>query len=128
MRLLLDTCAFLWMIGDAAKLSPRAREALEDGDNTLVLNQVSAWEIQIKAQSGKLALEGDPEWIVREGIDLHGVVYERLADEAIWHLAKLPDYHRDPFDRLLIASALTGGLKMVTPDRKISRYSLAVVW
>lgn len=128
MKLLLDTCTFLWMIAHEEKLSPPAREALEDGGNTLVLNQVSAWEIQIKYQTGKLKLKDCPEILIRDGLKLHGVDYEPLADEAIWHLGKLPEHHKDPFDRMLVASALTCGMKVVTPDHKIHAYPVPIIW
>ena len=128
MKLLLDTCTFLWMIAQEERLSPPAREALEDGGNTLVLSQISAWEIQIKHQTGKLKLSERPEILIRDGLKLHEVDYETLADEAIWHLAKLPEHHKDPFDRMLIASALTRGMKVVTPDHKIHAYPVPVIW
>ncbi|HKK18601.1 MAG TPA: type II toxin-antitoxin system VapC family toxin [Opitutales bacterium] len=128
MKLLLDTCTFLWAAGKPGELSPSAREAIEDGNNELVLSQASAWEIQIKQQSGKLRLLGSPRAIVEEGLRLHGIAYQMIEDDFIWHLDKLPDHHRDPFDRLLIASALCGGMKIVSPDRQIHRYPVPVIW
>lgn len=128
MRLLLDTCTFLWMIGDADRLSEPAREALQDGENLIFLHQISAWEIQIKHHTGKLKLSGTPETITRDGLRLHDINYERLSDSAIHHLNKLPDHHRDPFDRILIASALVEGMKMVTPDQHIHRYPVPAIW
>jgi len=128
MNLLLDTCTFLWMIGREEQLSPSAREALEDGSNTLFLSQVSAWEIQIKYQRGNLSLTDTPDKIVGAGLRLHGIYYETLANEAIWHLQKLPEIHKDPFDRLLISHALTRGYKLVTPDPEIAKYPVPVIW
>jgi len=128
MKLLLDTCTFLWMVGREEQLSPSAREALEDGDNTLFLSQISSWEIQIKFQQGKLRLTDTPEKIIEEGLRLHGIHYETLADDTIWHLGKLPAHHKDPFDRLLIASALCQGMKMVTPDPEIAKYPVPIIW
>ena len=126
MKLLLDTCTFLWVAGKPAKLSPSAREVIEDGNNELVLSQTSAWEIQIKQQSGKLRLSGAPQTIIEEGLRLHGIAYQTVDDDFIWHLGKLPDHHRDPFDRLLIATALCCGMRMVTPDHQIK--SSSTVW
>lgn len=128
MRLLLDTCTFLWMIGEVERLSPEARAVLEDGSNELTLHQASALEIQIKHQIGKLDLTDSPERIVAEGRKLHGVGYRTLSDSDVWYLRKLPMYHRDPFDRILIAHALGNGLKMVTPDPEIDRYPVPVIW
>lgn len=128
MKLLLDTCTFLWLIGATRNLSPCARDLLEDSRNTLILHQASAWEIQIKYQKGKLELSEKPQFIVSEGLRLHQITYAKLNDDAIWHLSKLPDHHRDPFDRILIAAALCAGMKIVTPDPKISDYPVPAIW
>ena len=128
MNLLLDTCTFLWVIDRVDQLSPGVRELLEDSTSALILHQASAWEIQIKYQTGKLGLRDRPEIIVREGLNRHGIAYHRMTDEAIWHLEKLPEHHRDPFDRLLISHALTEGLKLVTPDPRIHDYPVLCVW
>mgnify|MGYP006426683365 CR=1 FL=1 len=128
MNLLLDTCTFLWVIDRADQLSPRAREHLEDPASAVVFHQASAWEIQIKYRSGKLGLRNRPETLIREGLKRHDIAYQRMTDESIWHLGKLPEHHRDPFDRLLISHALTEGLKLVTPDPRIHEYPVACVW
>lgn len=128
MKLLLDTCTFLWLIGAPRNLSLCARDLLEDSRNTLILHQASAWEIQIKYQKGNLGLSEEPRSIVSEGLRLHQIAYAKLNDEAIWHLSKLPDHHKDPFDRILIATALCEGMKMVTPDPKIRDYPVPVIW
>ncbi len=128
MKLLLDTCTFLWLAALESKLSAKAREALEDGRNTLVLSQVSSWELQIKHQNGQLGLADTPANFVAEGLRLHDIQYAPLSDAAIWHLQKLPSHHKDPFDRMLIATALTGSMQIVTPDQQIHRYPLPVIW
>lgn len=128
MRLLLDTCTFLWLISEPNRLGPDARDLVEDGDNELVLHQASALEIQIKHQIGKLRLSESPERVVREGLHLHGIRYQTLEDSDIWHLKKLPTHHRDPFDRLLISSALCHGWMLVTPDPEIEKYPVRTIW
>lgn len=128
MKLLLDTCTFLWMAGGVEQLSAPALAALENGDNSLHLSLASAWEIQIKHQRGSLHLTDTPAQIVAEGLSLHGVHFETLANDAIWHLGKLPTYHKDPFDRILIATALRQGMQMVTPDPDIAKYPVPVIW
>lgn len=128
MKLLLDTCSFLWMIDSVENLSPVAREKLEDRSNELVLHQASAWEIQLKHQTGKLYLKKDPAEMIREGLQKHEVAYQTLSDAEIWHLAKLPDHHRDSFDRILISAALCHGMKLVTPDSSIQSYPVPVIW
>lgn len=128
MNLLLDTCTFLWMIGSPDRLSQPARQALEDGSNQLSLSQASMWEIQIKYESGKLALTHTPRETVEMGMERHDVNYQRIANTAIWHLQKLPMLHRDPFDRIIVASALCEGMTLVTPDPAIHKYPAPVLW
>lgn len=128
MNILLDTCTFLWMLDDVARLGKSVRPLLEDASNRLVLHQASSWEIQIKHDLGKLGLSRSPEEIVREGVERAGIEYRTLRDEEIWHLQKLPLLHGDPFDRILIACAQCDGLKLATPDPNIARYPLPVVW
>jgi len=128
MNLLLDTCTFLWMVDDVTQLGPHARKALEDPANRLVLHQASCWEIQIKFDLGKLPLARPPREIISDGLSLHGIDYECLQDETIWHLQKLPPLHRDPFDRVLVSYALCNGLKLVTPDPHITEYPVPTIW
>jgi PIN domain nuclease of toxin-antitoxin system len=126
--LLLDTCAFLWLTDQTEFLSKRARVACEDTQNSLWLHQASALEIQIKFDLGKLPLKLPPREFIPLAVKRHGLNYASLGDETIWFLQKLPLLHRDPFDRLLIAYALTHGLTLVTPDPQIQQYPLPVLW
>ena len=128
MKILLDTCTFLWMLDEVGHLSTTARKALEDGGNELAFHQASSWEIQIKYQLGKLPLAQSPESTIQWGLKTYQIEYHGLRDESIWHLQKLPDLHRDPFDRILIAHALCTGQKLATPDPRIHKYPVATLW
>ena len=128
MNLLLDTCTFLWAISAPDQLSQTAKQALEDGNNRLSLSQASMWEIQIKHQTGKLVLTHTPKETVELGMERHDVVYHNVENTAIWHLQKLPLLHKDPFDRIIIASALCAGMTLVTPDPEIYKYPVPVIW
>jgi PIN domain nuclease of toxin-antitoxin system len=128
MRLLLDTCAFLWLSDRTELLSERARAALEAGEDELHLHQASALEIQIKYSLGKLPLKLPPRGFVPLALARHEVAYDRFTDECIWFLGRLPFLHRDPFDRLLIAHALLGGMTVVTPDPNIHQYPVLTLW
>jgi PIN domain nuclease of toxin-antitoxin system len=128
MNILLDTCAFLWMIDDVTRLGPHIRSALEDSSNRVIFHQASSWEIQIKYDLGKLPLARAPREIIQEGIRAHAVEYQPLQDEEIWHLQKLPPIHGDPFDRLLIAHALCNGLRLASPDPRIAKYPVQTIW
>lgn len=128
MNCLLDTCTFLWLSDQTEELSDRAREVLSDGNNVLVLSQISSLEIQIKYSKGKLALKFSPEEFVAESLKRHRIDTLALAEQHIWTTGKLPMIHQDPFDRLLIAQAIEEGLVIVTPDPKIHAYPVRALW
>ena len=129
MNVLLDTSVFLWVIGGhQAKLSPAAWQAVRDEDNRLLLSAASLWEIALKVRSGKLKLPETREFLKehlrRLGID------SVLAVEAVhvFRVFELPDHHRDPFDRLLVAQCQVENVPLVTSDSTINKYAIDVIW
>lgn len=128
MRLLLDTCTFLWIVGGDKALSARAREAFAAPENEVFLSAASAWEIAVKHRLGKLPLPAPPEEFVPAQRAAHGIEALPVDEEAALQVAKLPDLHRDPFDRVLIAQAIVGGLVLATPDDPIRQYPLRTLW
>ena len=128
MKLLLDTCTFLWSIEGGAAVSEPAKAALAQPANSVYLSSVSAWEIAVKHSLGRLPLPEPPERYVPEQRRARGIDPLPLAEEVALHLTRLPLLHRDPFDRMLICQALIGGLTLVTPDPEISRYPVRTLW
>ncbi len=128
MRLLVDTCTFLWIVGGSRELSPRAREAFADPANEVFLSAVSAWEIAVKYRLGRLPLPATPDEFVPGQRTAHGIEPLAVDEEAALHVAKLPDLHRDPFDRMLVAQALVGGLVLLTPDDQVRQYPARTLW
>lgn len=128
MRLLLDTCTFLWMVSEPDRLSTAAASAVVAPDNEVLLSAVSAWEISIKHQLGKLALDRPPERYVPEERARHAVEALALDEESTLHHHRLPAVHRDPFDRMLVCQAIAAALTIVTPDARIARYPVRVLW
>jgi PIN domain nuclease of toxin-antitoxin system len=128
MRALLDTHAFLWWIGNDPRLSTRAREIIADDGNAIVLSAVSAWEIAIKASLGRFAIRGDIAAFVNSNVTASGFEVLPLLIEHALRVASLPDHHRDPFDRALVAQAQVEDLALLTTDRAISRYSVRILW
>lgn len=128
MRVLLDTCTFLWIVAGAADLSRRARELFSDPGNTVRLSAVSGWEISVKHSLGRLPLPDPPGQFVPEMRERHGIEPLPLDEASALHLSLLPDLHRDPFDRMLICQALVHGLVLLTPDRLIQRYPVRTEW
>ncbi len=128
MRLLLDTCTFLWIVTADESLSPAARELFMDPANDVFLSAVSAWEIAIKHSLGKLPLPRPPSVLVPEERKRHHIDPLPLDETAALAGAKLPELHRDPFDRMLVCQAIMGGLTLVTPDPLVTQYPVATVW
>ena len=128
MRLLLDTCTFLWIVGGSSELSSRARAAFADPANDTFLSAASAWEIAVKHRLGRLPLPAAPDEFVPFQRAAHGIEPLPVDEEAALHVAKLPDLHRDPFDRLLVAQAIVGGLLVLTPDDEIRKYPGRTLW
>lgn len=128
MRILLDTCTFLWIAANARELSDRARDFFSDPGNEVFLSPVSAWEIVVKHSIGRLPLPRPPHEFVPEERRRHRISSIGLNEEAVLQLAKLPDHHRDPFDRMLICQAVAQGLTIMTPDPAIARYPVPIAW
>lgn len=128
MRLLLDTCAFLWITEDSPALSAAARAAFADPGNDVFLSAVSAWEIAVKHALGKLPLPEAPQAFVPRQREFHRIAPLPLSEEAALQLSRLPEPHRDPFDRLLICQAIAEGLVILTPDADIQRYPIRHLW
>jgi PIN domain nuclease of toxin-antitoxin system len=127
-RLLLDTCTFLWIVGGDAALSARARAAFVDPESEVFLSAASAWEIAVKHRLGRLPLPASLEAFVPAQRVAHGIEPLPVDEESALHVGKLPDLHRDPFDRMLVAQAIVGGLVFVTPDEAIRQYPVRTLW
>jgi PIN domain nuclease of toxin-antitoxin system len=128
MRILLDTCTFLWIIADAPELSTSARELFRDPTNDAFLSVVSAWEIAIKYTLGRLPLPESPERFVPVQREQHGIESLPLEENAALHLTRLPEMHRDPFDRMLVCQAIIHSMVLMTPDELILQYPVHSTW
>lgn len=133
MRLLLDTCAFLWALQQPRRLSSPARDALQNPQNEILVSAVSFWEISIKSTLGKLTLEGGgpadlPGYAFAAGFEILPLDPDTAATSA--DLPPLSN-HRDPFDRMLVWTALRGNLHLVSCDRRMAGYlgeGLKICW
>ncbi|MBI4907965.1 MAG: type II toxin-antitoxin system VapC family toxin [Acidobacteria bacterium] len=128
MKLLLDTCTFLWIVSASSNLSKRAAAAFLDPANERFLSAASAWEIGIKYAAGRLPLPQRPDIFVPRVRQASGIATLRIDEECALHAGKLPALHSDPFDRMLVAQALVLGMTIVTPDAAIEQYGVRVVW
>jgi PIN domain nuclease of toxin-antitoxin system len=127
-KLLLDTCTFLWLAEGSTRLSASAREYFEDSGNEAYLSAVSAWEIAIKNSTGALSLAEGPDRFVPKYRAAHGIDTLALSEETALHLGRLPRLHRDPFDRMLICQAIAEGMTILTPDELIRQYPVRTIW
>jgi len=127
-KVLLDTCTFLWIVIEAPELSNRAREVYRSPENDVFLSSVSTWEITVKHGLGRLTLPEVPETYVPALRQRHGIASLALSEEATLHLGRLPALHRDPFDRMLVCQAIVEGMVLLTPDEAITRYAIRSVW
>jgi len=128
MKLLLDTCAFLWIVADAPELSLRARDLFQSADNEVYLSAASAWEIAVKHGLGRLPLPEPPDRFVRGMREAHGIAALPIDEESALHVSRLPVLHRDPFDRMLVSQAIVHGLTILTPDDLITQYPGRTTW
>lgn len=128
MKLLLDTCTFLWIVTDDETLSPESRKLFCYPTNDVFLSAISGWEIMLKYSLGKLPLPSRPEQFLPTQRSLHNIEALPLREEATVHLSKLPALHKDPFDRMLICQAIQHELTILTPDPLITQYAIRTVW
>jgi PIN domain nuclease of toxin-antitoxin system len=129
LKILLDTCTFLWIVKDDRLLSPHARQRLLEPEHEFLLSVVSAWEISIKYALGRLPLPTTPDEFVTSERHRHGIAKLRLSEAASLIEFRLPTLHKDPFDRMLICQAISDGLVLLTPDPLIRQYpGIEVEW
>jgi PIN domain nuclease of toxin-antitoxin system len=127
-KVLLDTCTFLWLVEGDSALSGQARQAIVDPENEVFLSSASAWEIVIKHGLGRLELVDSPEVYVPRQRTLHRIDTLPIQESAILQIGKLPALHRDPFDRILVAQSIVHGCILATPDPLIRRYPVQFLW
>ncbi len=125
---LLDTCVFIWLASLEGKLSLLARQVILNPENFLYLSPLSVVEIEMQFHLGRLKMKQAPDQFVAHYRERHGVETLPFQEPAALSLAKLPPLHRDPFDRMLIAQAISEGLSIITPDAKIRQYPVRTIW
>ena len=118
----LDTHALLWWLG-GEQLSAEATAAIIDPENEVLVSVVSGWEIAIKSSRGKLTIDGDlTDDIFTNGFDILPIRWSHAR-----HVAALPNYHRDPFDRMLIAQCQSEGFTLISRDSHMSAYDIELL-
>ena len=126
MRLLIDTHCWLWLGLEPKRLGRKTRALLGDLASETHLSAAGAWEIVIKAARGKLRLPLDAATYVRTRLRLSQTSALPISLDHVLAIAALPEVHRDPFDRIMIAQAQVENMTIVTSDRQIARYNVLV--
>lgn len=121
MKLLLDTQLLLWAAGEPDRLSRAATEILEDEGNELLFSAASLWEIAIKKSMQRDDFQIEPR-VLRRGLLDNGYTELPVTSEHAVNVDVLPPLHKDPFDRLLLAQALSEGITLLTADDQLARY------
>jgi len=127
--ILLDTCALLWLAADQKRLSATAKKTIGENTGRLFVSAISAFEIAVKSQKGKLVLPLPARAWFERAIDFHGI-YQISIDGAIAASSvELPPHHNDPCDRFIIATAVHHAMPIVTRDNLIVQYNeVKVIW
>jgi len=127
MKYLLDTHVVLWLAANSPLLSDKAKAVILDPAAEKCVSIASAWEVAIKLGTGKLQLTGGLSEFYRM-VDDNGFLMLAVEREYLQQISTLPDYHRDPFDRLLLATAIAEELTIITADENIHRYAVPSLW
>jgi PIN domain nuclease of toxin-antitoxin system len=128
MRVILDIHAFLWFVTSNARLSKRANAVLEESDTDATLSLASIWETAIKFGLGKLTLTEPFDAFVRNEMAHNEIKPLRIGLTHLIRVSHLPLHRKDPFDRLIIAQALTGNLPIVSADKAFDAYGVQRIW
>ncbi len=128
MRILLDTHALLWLITDDKRLSKTSRKIFLNTENCLYFSIVSLWEICIKKSLGKISLENKWLDIIQNEMKANSIQWLLVEVSHCAKVTELPFHHRDPFDRMLIAQAMTEDLSILSRDNSFSAYKIRCIW
>ena len=128
MRYLLDTHTLLWFISEDQKLSDRAHRLILDSGSEIFLSIASLWEIAIKVNIGKLALDKPFNQLFPDELDSRGIEILDITIDSLVQLTALPPHHRDPFDRLIIAQALDEDIPIIGVDTSFDHYGVNREW
>jgi PIN domain nuclease of toxin-antitoxin system len=127
MKLLLDTHTFIWFVENDANLPTSSKIQIEDTDNEIFVSVISLWEIAIKVSLGKLDMTLDLPTIINL-IEENGFIILPISPEHTVYVSELPFYHRDPFDRMLIAQTFVEKLTIISKDAIFNDYGVDCRW
>lgn len=128
MKLMIDTHAFLWFIMGSSKLSKKARDLVEDTANEKLISIASLWEMAIKIALGKLSFVKPFAELIPQQLNFNGIELLNIEIKHLSIVTTLSFYHRDPFDRLMIAQCITEQLPLLSRDSIFDDYPIKRIW
>ncbi|PYV61020.1 MAG: PIN domain nuclease [Acidobacteria bacterium] len=128
MKYLLDTVVWVWSVHSAERINKVGFDILESGDEEVYFSAASIWELSIKLRLGKLSLPEPPARYIPKRLGQQGIRTLSVTPTHALRVYDLPTHHHDPFDRLLIAQALTEEMVILTADRAFEKYQTQLVW
>ncbi len=128
MKALLDTHVFLWWVMDDKKLIPYIRKFIADEANELFLSSASCWEIAIKTKMRRLTLPDRPDRFIPDQMSANNIAGLPIQLIHALHVYNLPDHHRDPFDRMIVAQARIEKMPVITNDPLIADFDVRIIW
>ena len=128
MKYLLDTHALIWFFSGNSKLSEKVRLLMENEEITKLISLTSVWEMGIKQSKGKLTLAVPLEQYIQDKLTLEDYEILPITLKQLAKITTLPFHHKDPFDRLLIAQAITEQIPLLSKDTAFEPYEIEVIW
>ena len=128
MKVLLDTHTFLWWITDSPLISSKVRDIVQNADNEIFLSAASGWEIAIKVQLGRIHLPDKPSIYLAKQMSLNAFQPLTITMSHSLYICNIPDIHKDPFDRIIIAQAILEGMPLLTKDSNMPKYGIQIIW
>jgi PIN domain nuclease of toxin-antitoxin system len=128
MKVLLDTHTFLWWITDSERLSKKVRQVISNRHNSVLFSAASGWEIAIKMKLGRLQLQEPMEIFIIDQLAVNAFEVLPCHLNHALHVYKLPEHHRDPFDRMLIAQSQLEDVPLLTSDPLFNLYGIKIIW
>lgn len=128
MRILLDTCTFLWIITGSKQLSRLVSSQFRNPANAVYLSVISEWEIAIKYALNRLPIPGNLQTYIPVQRKKHGITSLPLVEKSVLKIVQLPPIHKGFFDRMLVSQALFHNLAILSPDTDIRQYEVKVLW
>ena len=127
MKYILDTHAIIWLIENNKKMPNKIKDIVRLQENIICISSASLWEIAIKMDLGKLTLSVSFEELLNH-INTRDFDILQIKDDYLKELMKLPKIHTDPFDRMIISTAISEGLTILTTDNNIQKYNVSWIW